>query len=58
VVGAPDAGTLEPGAVADLQWCDSDPTTMPPADLASVVTRATWSAGRLVHTDGTLSANA
>jgi predicted amidohydrolase YtcJ len=55
VVGVRDAGTLEPGQVADLQWCDQDPTTAAPEALDSITTRATWSAGRLVHTDGTLA---
>jgi predicted amidohydrolase YtcJ len=58
VVGVPDAGTLDPGQVADLQWCDRDPTTTAPEALASIATHATWSAGRLVHTDGSLSGSA
>jgi predicted amidohydrolase YtcJ len=54
VLGLPAVGTLDIGQVADLQWCDQDPTAIPAEQLASVVTRATWRAGRLVHTDGTL----
>ncbi len=49
VLGAADAGTLEPGAVADLVWVDRDPHTVDPDDLADITVLSTWSAGRLVH---------
>jgi predicted amidohydrolase YtcJ len=49
VLGVDDAGTLEPGMVADIMWCDRDPMTTDPATLAGIAVRATWSAGRLAH---------
>ncbi|HRA06496.1 MAG TPA: amidohydrolase family protein [Propionicimonas sp.] len=49
VLGRHDAGTLEPGMRADLQWVDKDPFRADPAELATTTTLATWSSGRLVH---------
>ncbi|WP_088319688.1 amidohydrolase [Kineosporia sp. R_H_3] len=49
VLGAADAGTLEPGSPADIVWCDGDPHRVDPDDLAGIGVLATWSHGRLVH---------
>ena len=55
VLGRQDAGTLEPGMRADLQWVDKDPFRTDPADLPTTSTMATWSSGRLVHATSRLS---
>jgi predicted amidohydrolase YtcJ len=47
--GGPDAGTLEPGAAADMAWFDRDPYVTRAADLGGIGALATWSGGRLVH---------
>ncbi|MFN8631288.1 MAG: amidohydrolase family protein [Chloroflexota bacterium] len=48
ILGAADAGTLEPGMAADLLWTDRDPHAMDAAELPQIRTLATWSAGGLV----------
>jgi predicted amidohydrolase YtcJ len=51
VLGAPEAGTLEPGMLADLIWVDADPYDVPIAGLGEIRVRATWAGGRQVHGD-------
>jgi predicted amidohydrolase YtcJ len=50
LLGAADAGTLEPGKIADLVWADADPHATAAADLPAIRILATWSGGREVFT--------
>ena len=47
-LGVEDAGTLEPGSMADLIWCDRDPWTVSPEALGEISVLATWSGGDVV----------
>jgi predicted amidohydrolase YtcJ len=47
VLGDADAGTLTPGSVADLMWCDRDPFTAAVDGIAATTVLATWAGGRL-----------
>ena len=49
LLGAQDAGTLEPGRVADVIWADRDPYATDVAALPEIRILATWSAGREVY---------
>ncbi len=45
-----DAGSLWPGAVADLVVLDSDPFRGPPEEIGATRARSTWIDGRMVQT--------
>ena len=49
LLGAQDAGTLEPGRIADVIWADHDPHATDIAALPEIRVLATWSAGREVY---------
>jgi predicted amidohydrolase YtcJ len=51
VLGAVEAGTLEPGMLADLVWVDADPYDVPVSALREIKVRATWAGGSQVHGD-------
>jgi hypothetical protein len=46
--GAPPAGVLRPGAVADLVVLDRDPLAGPPEEIGAARVRSTWVDGRVV----------
>jgi predicted amidohydrolase YtcJ len=52
VLGDADAGTLTPGSVADLMWCDRDPFASPADAIAATTVLATWAGGRLAFERG------
>ena len=41
-----DAGTLRPGAIADIVWLGSDPRKVDPMEIGSIPVRGTWRGGR------------
>jgi predicted amidohydrolase YtcJ len=47
VLGDADAGTLTPGSIADMMWCDRDPFRAPADGIGSTTVLATWSGGHL-----------
>jgi predicted amidohydrolase YtcJ len=46
--GRDDAGTIRPGAVADLVWIERDPRHGDPMDIGSIAIRGTILAGRMI----------
>jgi predicted amidohydrolase YtcJ len=47
-----DAGTIRPGAVADLVTLDSDPFALPADEIGAAVVTSCWVDGELVHRAG------
>ena len=47
--GRDDAGTLRPGAVADLVWLAKDPRKGDPMDIGSIAIRGTIVAGQMIY---------